>query len=205
MLKDRYGLPVSTASASARDAYVEGCDLILSGNPGAEPAFERAIAADPGFAIAHAGKARAYQIRGEMPVARQAIADANAAAANLPEREASHMAFHNLVLTGQGDAAVAAAKQHLKSWPRDAMVLSPCTSVFGLIGFSGRAGREREQVDLLDGLADHYGDDWWFNSQHAFALLESGQRDELVLISHRRKLVLKPGDCRLIQIFFPVE
>jgi hypothetical protein len=57
------------------------------------------------------------------------------------------------------------------------MVLSPCTSVFGLIGFSGRAGRERELVELLDGIAEHYGDDWWFNSQHSFALVETGQRD----------------------------
>jgi Flp pilus assembly protein TadD len=177
MRLDRYGLTVSTASANACDAYVLGCDLILSGNPGAEAAFERAIAADPGFALAHAGKARAHQIRGDMTVARQAMTQANAAAGSLPEREASHMAFYNLVLTGQGDAAVEAARRHLKLWPRDAMVLGPCTSVFGLIGFSGRAGREREQVELLDGLAAHYGDDWWFNSQHAFALLETGQRD----------------------------
>ena len=32
-------------------------------------------------------------------------------------------------------------------------------------------------MDLLDGLASHYGDDWWFNSQHAFAMVETGQRD----------------------------
>jgi hypothetical protein len=28
MLTDRYGLSLSTASAGARDAYVEGCDLV---------------------------------------------------------------------------------------------------------------------------------------------------------------------------------
>ena len=57
MLKDRYGLAVSTTSATARDAYVQGCDLYLSMNPGALAAFDRAIAADPGFALAFAGKA----------------------------------------------------------------------------------------------------------------------------------------------------
>ena len=45
MLKDRYGLAVSTTSATARDAYVQGCDLYLSVYPGAVAAFDRAIAA----------------------------------------------------------------------------------------------------------------------------------------------------------------
>jgi pimeloyl-ACP methyl ester carboxylesterase len=176
-LDDRYGLELSTTSVAARDAYVEGCDLILSGNPGAEAAFARAIAADPRFALAHVAMARGYQTRGEMPAAREAIAAANAVADGLPAREAGHLAFYNLVLAGRGDEAVTAAKEHLKHWPRDAMVLTPCSSVFGLIGFSGRAGREREQVELLAGFANDYGEDWWFLAQYAFALMETGQRD----------------------------
>lgn len=178
MLTDRYGLAVSTASPTARDAYVTACDLLFSGNPGPVAAFERAIVADPRFALAHAGLARAYQLRGEMAPARQEMADAIAVSDGVTAREASSLAVQDLILSGQGDAAVAATKAHLKTWPRDAMVLSPCTSVFGLIGFSGRSGREREQVDLLDSLAGAYGDDWWFNSQHAFAQVETGQRDK---------------------------
>ncbi len=177
MLRDRYGLALSTGSSEARDAFVAGCDLLLSGNSSPERAFAQAIAADPGFTLAHISKARAHQVRGDMALAREALDAGNAVASCLPEREASYVAFYNLVLSGRGDAAVATAREHLKTWPRDAMVLSPCTSVFGLIGFSGRAGREGEQVDLLDGLAHHYGEDWWFNTQHAFALLETGQRD----------------------------
>jgi hypothetical protein len=50
MLTDRYGLPLSTASTTARDAYAEGCDLALTFYPGAARAYDRAIAADPGFA-----------------------------------------------------------------------------------------------------------------------------------------------------------
>jgi Tfp pilus assembly protein PilF len=176
-LTDRYDLELSTTSAAARDAYVEGCDLILSGNPGAEAAFARAIEADPRLALAHAAMARGYQTRGEMPAARQAIAAANAVAEGLPAREAGHLAFCDLLLAGRGDEALTAAKQHLTHWPRDAMVLAPCASVFGLIGFSGRQGREREQVELLAAFAKHYGDDWWFLAQHAFALMETGQRD----------------------------
>jgi len=33
MLTDRYGLSLSSASAGARDAYVEGCDLALTFYP----------------------------------------------------------------------------------------------------------------------------------------------------------------------------
>lgn len=177
MLTDRYGLAISTSARAARDAYVEGCDLLFSGNPSPADTFDRAIAADPNFTLAHIGKARAHQLRGDMAPARAAIATANTTAKSLPAREASHLAFYNFVLAGQGAAATEFAKEHLKTWPRDAMVLSPNTSVFGLIGFSGRAGREREQADLLDSLAAHYGDDWWFTCQHAFSLDETGQRD----------------------------
>jgi Tfp pilus assembly protein PilF len=175
MLQDRYGNGLSTASTVARDAYVEGCDLLLSGNPSPRAAFERAIAADPGFALAHVGRARALQLRGEMPPARESMAAAEALAAGLPEREASTIAMYGKLIGGQGGAALAAAREHLKDWPRDAFVLSPCTSVFGLIGFSGRAGREREQVEMLEPYVSTYGDDWWFNTQYAFALMEVGE------------------------------
>ena len=50
MRMDRYGLSLSTNSTGARDAYVEGCDLALTFYPGAARAYDRAIAADPGFA-----------------------------------------------------------------------------------------------------------------------------------------------------------
>ncbi|MCP5368654.1 MAG: tetratricopeptide repeat protein, partial [Hyphomicrobiales bacterium] len=53
MLHDRYGNPVTTASPEARDAYVAGVDLFLAGQVGVADAFERAIAADPSFALAH--------------------------------------------------------------------------------------------------------------------------------------------------------
>ena len=55
MLTDRYGLALSTASAAARDAYVEASDLALTFYPGAAETYDRAIAADPNFALAHVG------------------------------------------------------------------------------------------------------------------------------------------------------
>jgi hypothetical protein len=44
---------LSTASSTARDTYVQGCEAKLTMYPGAIKAFDRAIAADPGFALAH--------------------------------------------------------------------------------------------------------------------------------------------------------
>lgn len=176
MLNDRYGNLLSTSSSPARDAYVEAVDLLFSGAVGPADAFGRAIGADPDFALAHVGRARALQLMADAPGARAALGQAQACQRPLTSRESSHIAFYALVIGGQLEPAIAAARAHLAQWPRDALVLSPCTSVFGLIGFSGRRGRERETADIMDGLASHYGDDWWFNMQHAFALDEVGQR-----------------------------
>jgi tetratricopeptide (TPR) repeat protein len=73
MLADRYDPPVSTAYAAARDAYVQGCDLALTLYPGAIEAFDRAIAANPGFALAHAGKAQLLIRQGDVAAARAAL------------------------------------------------------------------------------------------------------------------------------------
>ena len=58
MLRDRYDLALTTASSAARDAYVLASDRALTFYPGALDAYDRAIAADPGFALAYAGKAQ---------------------------------------------------------------------------------------------------------------------------------------------------
>ena len=77
MLADRYDLPVSTASAAARDAYVEGCELALTLYPGALESFDRALASDPRLALAHAGKAQVFMREGKVAAAREALAAAS--------------------------------------------------------------------------------------------------------------------------------
>jgi hypothetical protein len=61
---------LSIRSTGARDAYVEGCDLALTFYPGAAQAYDRAIAADPGFAMVHAGKAQVLMRGGKIAAAR---------------------------------------------------------------------------------------------------------------------------------------
>jgi tetratricopeptide (TPR) repeat protein len=175
MLMDRYDLPVCTASAGARDAYVQGCDLALTLYPGAVEAFDRAIAADPGFALAHAGKAQVLMREGNVSAARAALAAAKDLAAGLPARETSHIAFFDLVFTGRTDAAMAALHAHLTAWPRDALVLASGANPNGVIGASGRIGQKHQIAVLMDSLAPHYGDDFWFLAYHAMALSEDGQ------------------------------
>jgi tetratricopeptide (TPR) repeat protein len=177
MLTDRYELPLSTASSAARDAYVEGCAAKLTMYPGAIEGFDRAIAADPGFALAHAARAHVLLERGDAAAARASMAAANSLSPGLSAREASHIAFFGLLVAGDADAALAALTAHLNAWPRDALVLGTTAFTNGLIGSSGRAGQKRALRALLDGLAPSYGDDWWFTAHHGMALSENGQHD----------------------------
>jgi tetratricopeptide (TPR) repeat protein len=175
MLADRYNLPLSTVSVTARDAYVQGCDLALTLYPGAVDAFDRAIAADPGFAMAHAAKAQVLMREGKVNAARSTLAEATDLAVRLPAREASHIAFFDMVFAGRTGAAIAALHEHLSAWPRDALVVASAANPNGLIGASGRIGQKRQISELMDSLAPHYGDDPWFLAYHAMALSEDGQ------------------------------
>jgi tetratricopeptide (TPR) repeat protein len=177
MLTDRYGLTVATDSPAARDAYIEGVDLLLTVYPGAIAAFDRAIAADPGFALAHIGKARALQLAGDLPAVRDALVAAQTVSEGGPARDVSHIEIFRRLFAGQGAAALAAIRGHLDSWPRDALVLSLAANQGGLIGMSGLSGREQDLADFLTRLAPHYGDDWWFNCHYGMALSEIGQHD----------------------------
>jgi tetratricopeptide (TPR) repeat protein len=177
MLTDRYGLLLSTTSSAARDAYVEGSEAKLTMHPGAIEAFDRAIAADPGFALAHAAKAHALLERGDAAAAGASMAAANSFTAGLSAREESHVASFGLLIAGNAEAGLSAVLAHVNAWPRDALVLATTAFTNGLIGNSGRAGQKRALLDLLDRLAPSYGDDWWFMAHHGMAFSENGQHD----------------------------
>jgi hypothetical protein len=177
LIEDRYGNGLTTRSSAARDAYVVGVDKLLSADSGIDQAFRDAVAADEGFALAHIALARTLQVLGRGNEAKVPLNRALSLAPTMTAREQGHIAIFAKILGGQGAEAVWMINEHMKQWPRDAMVLAPATGVFGLIGFSGKAGREAEQLAMLEPLATHYGDDWWFRTVLAFAEIELQRHD----------------------------
>ncbi|HEY7651948.1 MAG TPA: tetratricopeptide repeat protein [Methylomirabilota bacterium] len=194
MEQDRYGLPLSTSSAAAARAYVDGVDRLLAAHEGAEAAFDHALAADPEFALAHLGRARSLQVEGRSAPARAAAAEARVRAAGLGRRERQHVEALALAVAGQGARALALVREHLAEFPRDVMALAAANGVYGLIGFSGRQERNEDLLALLDGVADAYGEDWWFLGAHGFARTEAlGWRAGAPLIE--RSLELAPRNA----------
>ena len=167
-------LRLSTSSEQARRAYLEGLDRLLAAKPSPETAFRKAIAADPDFALAHAGEARALFLQAKLPEAKAAALMARELAKKLPPREKNNVEVVALTIEGGAAKAYQLAREHLRQYPTDAMVLAPCTGVFGLIGFSGRKGREQEMRDLMEELAPHWAEDPFFLTQLAFARCETG-------------------------------
>ncbi len=150
----------------------------MAATPGMDTAFQKSVEADENFALGHISLARAKQLLGRGHEAKAPLARAKELAASASPREQSQIAIFEKILTGQGAAALDAIHVHMKEWPRDAMALAPATSVFGLIGFSGKTGREVDQLASLEPFEKHYGDDWWYRTQLAFAQIELQQLDE---------------------------
>ncbi|MEX1034826.1 MAG: hypothetical protein WDZ54_02635 [Sneathiella sp.] len=184
-MQDCYGNEVSTGSRAALDAYDEGVALFLAAQAGAEDAFRRAVAFDPHFALAHAALARHYQMYARPMDAMKSIISARELGAGYTVRERSHVAIIGQLIEGNGAMAYANIKRHTADHPRDVMMLQPCAGVFGLIGFSGRIGREAEIFAFFDNLKHAYDNDWWFDSILAFALIELGRLGEAEPIIER--------------------
>jgi hypothetical protein len=175
MLKDRYGLDLSTNSSVARDLYIEAVDAVLSATGDAEALLKKGIEADPEFALNHAVYARVHQLSGRMAEAKAAGEKGVALAQKATDREKQHAQIFQLLTSGQGPKGLKLIQSHVQQHQLDAFALAPACSVFGLIGFSGRIDREEEQVSLLKPLEKVYGDDWWFLTVYGFALVEIGE------------------------------
>ncbi len=180
MPQDSFGLPLTTVSEEAARAFDAAGVCLLSGTGNPEEATQRVLALDPDFAIAHSADAMARLLGGDPMSAREAAERGVALSQNATRREQQHAAIFVDVVTGKRDPALAKIKEHIAEFPLDALALDPAAGVFGLIGFSGRQQRETEQLALLEPLADHYGDHWWFQHVYGFALLECDAADRAV-------------------------
>lgn len=172
---DRFGLALSTTSGEAAAAYREGIDLMLSAWPGADAAFEQAIKFDPDCAMAHAARARVYFSGAEPAKAKAAIALARSLVSRRgTDREKNHIETLALGMEGHAAQSLKSALSHLELWPRDAVIMSLPLGAFGLFAFSGMADHDQARVALCDRYAQHYGDDWWFQSYRGWSHTENG-------------------------------
>jgi tetratricopeptide (TPR) repeat protein len=174
MNRDSYDLPLTTASDRAAAFYRDGVDRVLSAWHGAGEAFDRAIAEDPDFALAHIARGRIHQLNAEGGEARKLAARARQLAATATPRERRHVEILAATIEGQPKLAITGAEQHLEEFPRDALVLGALLGAFGLYAFSGRADHDAAKLSICERYASDYGEDWWFLTYLGWSHIEAG-------------------------------
>jgi len=195
---DRYGLALSTSSAQAAAAYIDGVDRMLAAWPGAEDALDAAISADPDFALASIARARVHFVNAQVKPAQALAAQARELVArNGTERERSHVETLALAMEGKPAAALDHALAHLERWPRDAMIMVLPLGAFGLFAFSGMSDHDSARVELCERYAHHYGDDWFFLTYLGWSHTENGNVRHGRAITERA-FALKNGNAHAV-------
>ncbi len=174
MHSDSYGLPLSTASTEAVQAFDQGVTGLLSWDRRTVDFFRGCAAQDPGLAVAHAGLATALFVEEAFEEARAAMAAARDAAASGSEREQSQVAALDHYVNLRPADAEAAMKNHLTVFPRDLMIAQ---RLYLMWFFQGRFA---EMGALTDALRETLPDDGFVNGFHAFVLEETGNSGEAV-------------------------
>ena len=190
-LTDRYGLTLSTTSSVAARHYQDGMDRMLSYGFGADQAFASAVAADEEFALAHAGAALFSLFQGDGASAKTSIERARSLAAGATRREQQHVGALSAIAGGEAARGLGLIEEHVKEFPRDALLVNQAGSTIGL---GGRADREALRVAFVERLAGAYGDDWWYHSALGFTYHEVGRYDESRRLSER-SLAQYPGNA----------
>jgi pentatricopeptide repeat protein len=178
MFNDRYGLPLSTASQAAADAFVEGVDLMLSNNPDPAERFQAAIDADEGFAMAHVALGMQLQLRMDAPGSKVELDRARELMDGTSEREQSlinAVARPGFVGRGGPIEALPLLEQHLDAFPRDFVVANRYTQT---LFFSGQPEARERALGKLEQIAPHLSDDWAFLGGYSFLLEEHRRFDE---------------------------
>ena len=198
MYQDRFGQPITTQSARALDLYDQAVDRIFALQPGSNALIDEALGLDPEFALGHCTKARALAGAGDGAGARRHAARGRDLAARLPERERRHAQIVSLVFHGESMAALDAVRDHAAAYPRDAVPMSFALGVYGLLGFGGFNDFREQQVELLAGVANAWGEeDWWFLASYGWALVEAGSADAGIAMLDRA-LDLRPDNANAV-------
>ncbi len=181
-LTDRYGLTVTTASPAALEHFQEGMDRLLAYGPGAEERFTAALEADPGLAVAHVGRALLAAVQGDAAAARVAAGHARETVGGATWRERQHVEAVSALVAGETARGLELVDEHVKDFPRDAILVNQASSSIAL---AGRSDREEHRIAFLERLAPAYGDDWWFQSALAFTYHEVDRFEESRRLSER--------------------
>src|SRR5215468_4662426 len=182
MLRDRYGLEVTTSSERAVAHFQDGMDRLLSYSAGAEDAFGAALAIDPGLAVAHTGLALLALVQGDASTARAAASRARETVPGATRRERQHVEALSALIGGDTARGLALVDEHVAEFPRDAVIVNQAGNAIALAGGSDR---EQQRVAFVERLAPAYGDDWWFHSALAFAYHEVDRFEESRRLSER--------------------
>jgi tetratricopeptide (TPR) repeat protein len=188
VLTDAYGLPVSTPSRAAVDAYDRGVRALLGFGADTVEAFRAAVAADPEFALARAGLAVSLYVMEKIPEGRAEMERAVAGAASLPPREKRHVDALALWVDGRGTDAIAPMKEILAEHPGDMTLLQRLYFIYFW------QGRSAEMLELTRSVVAALGDQSYMLGYHAFALEENGRFEEALPLAERA-LTLNPRDA----------
>ncbi|MFE1292929.1 FAD/NAD(P)-binding protein [Streptomyces sp. NPDC058751] len=181
---DAHGLPLST-HAEAAAAHRTGLERVLKVRAGAEDAFARAVALDPGFALGHAALALlGHECGADVDVPR-ALADARRCArerADARERSFVDVVTHRV--RGDGpDAGARALLGHLAAHPADALALAVAVPT---IAFSGVGQLDTARApDLVERVSPAYDGHWFPVSLLAFLRQGQGRYDEAAELAGR--------------------
>src|SRR5262245_2577190 len=167
MPADQFGLPVTTASAMALEAYDQGVHGLLGWDGATLDMFNRALQADPDLALAHAGVGVCYFLDERFAEARAAVERARGAAAMATPRERGHVEAVAQLVAGRPDQAERAMREHLASYPRDLAVAQRLYFIWFW------QGRFPEMLELTGDLVRHYPGNSFMLGLRAFALEEA--------------------------------
>ena len=194
MTVDRRGVPVSGADGEAIAGFERALGAFQSyvGDPVAM--LDETLAAAPAFVAGHLLKAFALYTLAERPfaaLARDALAAAQAHAAQATDRERGLIAAGERLVAGEWDAAALALDRVLAQHPRDALALQ---TGHLMDFFRGDAANLRNRVSRV---LPHWHAELpgysYVLGMHAFGLEEMNQYREAEEVG-RRALAIEPRD-----------
>ncbi len=192
VLRDAYGLPVSTSSRAAAEAYDQGVRALLGFGADTIDRFRQAVAADPDFALARAALAVALYLDEQIPAGRvemeRVTADGQARAATLTARERRHLEALGLFVGGRSNDAIALMKEILAEFPRDMVLMQRLYYIYFW------QGRSAEMLELTHAVLPALVDDGYMLGYHAFALEENRRFDEALPLAEQA-VGLNPRDA----------